>query len=555
MSSDFGAILLDGELRDREASKAPGRPERLQGFDVFLEGFSRALFTRSQHGPVLLPREALLASRGTMPRWFPDVQAKVRSVAAGDPRALDAWERLLLLSIGPEMLQYAWMREDAGRPDWPITAILHSPQPIPRIRYLFTNHLLGTLGRHDALVCPSHAARKVIEASFRAVPRALRSTDDLPMELPVIPMGVDSADWQATSREEARRALALPATGPIVLWFGRLSPSDKGEMLPFLRALAPTLEQHNARLVMAGDDSSHHLAGTLRELAEELGYGERFAVFPDVTRAMKQTLFQAADIFLGLACTMHEGFSLTIAEAMASGLPIIASDWAGHREWVEDGVSGYLIPTYLPSGSGHSVITLYAGAAQENYWELSTVTDLAVLQQTVDALLGDSQMRARMGEAAQRFARETFDWDVVMRSYDTLWQEQFARAAHLRRHSPVRPQVSLPAIFTSYPTRSMRATDVLGIPQGAPGDDFLPALADARYFRQDVFRQILRAFHDRAGSGSLTDITSDVLDAFPGALHSSDVERHIGRLLKHGLLEMAREASSTSPLPLTVNAN
>lgn len=555
MSSYIGAILFDGELRDREAHKSPGSPARLQGFDVFVEGFSRALLTRSQHGPVLLPREALLASRGAMPHWFPAVQQKVQSVPAGNPRGLASWERLLLLSMGPEMLQYAWMRADAGRPDWPITAILHSPQPIPRIRYLFTNHLMGTLGRQDAFVCPSHAARKVVEASFEAVPRELRSTDRLPMELPVIAMGVDVDDWQVTSRKDARRALGLPATAPILLWFGRLSPTDKGEMLPFLRALAPVVERRGACLVMAGDDSSHRLAGTLRELADELGYGERFAVFPDVTRAEKQLLFRAADVFLGLASTMNEGFSLTIAEAMASGLPVIASDWAGHREWITDGINGRLIPTYLPSGGGHSVITLYAGATQESYWELATATDLAVLQQSVDTVLGDSQMRARMGDAALRFARETFDWSVVMRAYDELWQEQFARSAHARSQPSSHPATSFPRIFTSYPTRSMQASDVLVVPPGAPGDEFLPALADARYFRQDVFRQILGGFGSDCAGRAIAEIISDALLACPGVLCDEDVERHIGRLLKHGLLGMRHEAASASPAHLTATEN
>lgn len=231
---------------------------------------------------------------------------------------------------------------------------------------------------------------------------------------------------------------------------------------------------------------------------------------------------------------------------MASGLPVVASDWAGHREWIQDGHAGRLIPTYLPADPEHSVITLYSGASQENLWELSTVVDLNVLTQALDDMLSTPSMLARMGEAALRFARETFDWAVVMRQYDALWQEQFARATHVRRNGAPFPAASFPQLFASYPTRLLRASDVIAVTVDAPGDEFLPALADARYFRQPVFQHVLRACRDRQGGGRLDEIVRDVCDASSGVIRSAEVERHVGRLLKHGLLTVASRAASAS---------
>lgn len=547
MTGHFGAILLDGELRDREAQKSRRRDTRLQGFDVFLEGFSRALLTHSQHGPILFPHEALLAFRASAPAWFATVQEKIQTVSAVHPRALAVRERLLLLSMGPEMLQYAWMRAEAGRPDWPITAILHSPQPIPRIRYLFTNYLMGTLGRQDALICPSQAMRNIIKATFEAVPASLRSNAELPMELPVIPMGVDVDAWQGISRTEARQTLKLPAEGPILLWFGRISPSDKGELLPFLRILAPLVERHRACLVIAGDDTSYRMAPTLRKLAEELGYGERFAIFPDVTQAEKCALFRAANIFLALTDSMHEGFPLTIAEAMASGLPVVASDWASHREWIQAGRTGRLVPTYLPADPEHLVITLYAGASQETHWELSTVMDLPILQAALDELLAHPEMLAGMSDAALQFAQATFDWPVVMRQYDALWQEQFARAASVSRHAASFPAASFPQLFTSYPTRLLQGSDFLTIPVDAPGYEFLPALGGAPHFHQDLFLRVLQTCRNNPAGARLDEIIVDVCATSSRAIRSAEVERHIGRLLKHGLLEIAHAIRSCTP--------
>ncbi len=539
MNARLGAILLDGELRDREAQKSRRRDTRLQGFDVFLEGFSRAILTDSRHGPVLFPQEALSAFSATAPAWFPSVREKVQAVPAAQPHALAGWERLLLLSMGPEMLQYAWMRAEAGRPDWPITAILHSPQPIPRIRYLFTNHLMGTLGRQDALVCPSRAARSVIKAAFEAVPASLRSTAELPMDLPVIPMGVDVDAWQGVSRTEARQALGLPEKGPILLCFGRISPTEKGELLPLLRILAPLIEQHDARLVLAGDDTSYRMAPVVRDLAGELGYGERFSIFPDVTQAEKYRLFRAADVFLAFTDSMHGGFPLTIAEAMASGLPVVASDWGSHRDWVQDGHTGRLVPTYFPADPERAVIALYSGTTQENHWEQCTAIDLPALHAAVDELLAGAGTLADMGEAAFRFARTTFDWSAVMRQYDALWQEQFARAEHASRRTTSFPTASFPQLFASYPTRLLGGFDSIAIPADAPGDEYLPALGDAPHFSRDLFRQVLQVCREEHEGVPLKELVAAVCKASSDAIRSAVVERHIGRLLKHGLLEVA----------------
>lgn len=544
MVAHAGAILLDGDIRDRVSLKDQRNGARIQGFDVFLEGFSRALITRSEHGPVLLPQEALASFLSQPPEWFESAKNRVEPVPALHPRALADRERLILLSVGPEMLQYAWMRADAGRPDWPITAILHSPQPIPRIRYLFTNHLMGTLGTHDALVCPTEATREAVKAAYAAVPASLKSTADIPMQLPVIPMGVDAADWSRQSREASRQALGLPSDAPILLWFGRLAPSDKGEMLPFLRTLAPCIERHGAHLVIAGDDTSHRMAGTLRELAAELGYGERLTVLPDVSQAGKHLLFAAADIFLALSDSMHEGFSLTIAEAMASGLPVIATDWAGHREWVKDGITGRLVPTYLSSDTGLGLITLYSGIGQENRWELSTAVDLPAFIAATDDLLGNPESAKRMGEQARQFARLTFDWSVVIAQYDALWSEQLARSAGLSKPGTVFPEASFSKVFSSYPTRFLQGSDLIVVPKDAPTEQLLPALGHQQHFRQDLLARIIKVCREAPHGTILSEIVAGM--ASPST-RAADVERHVGRLLKHGFLEI----KSSNALPLT----
>ena len=53
----------------------------------------------------------------------------------------------------------------------------------------------------------------------------------------------------------------------------------------------------------------------------------------------------AADVFISLVDNIQETFGITPLEAMASGLPVVVSDWDGYRHTVRDGEEGFLIPT------------------------------------------------------------------------------------------------------------------------------------------------------------------------------------------------------------------
>ena len=162
---------------------------------------------------------------------------RLSSISANDPSELAEIERLVLLSVGPEMIQFAWLRSRLQRPDWPITAVLHSLSPAPRIRYFFTSALLPTLGKHDAFVCPSQAAKRAMENLFLSVPEEVRSCPSIPFEMPVIPFGIDCQEHGAVDREAARGTHGLPASAVVLLCFGRLAP-DKCDLLPLLIAFS-----------------------------------------------------------------------------------------------------------------------------------------------------------------------------------------------------------------------------------------------------------------------------------------------------------------------------
>jgi D-inositol-3-phosphate glycosyltransferase len=149
-------------------------------------------------------------------------------------------------------------------------------------------------------------------------------------------------------------------------------------------------------------------------------------------------LWAGADVFLSLVDNIQETFGITPLEAMASGLPVVVSDWDGYRSSVRHGVDGFLVPTLGgPIGGG------LGGAMVE--WHTIDMRSYqayvaAVAQQTAvhagragDALaelIRSPDLRRRMGEAGRARVRETYDWPVVARQIHALTDELAAiRAA------------------------------------------------------------------------------------------------------------------------------
>ncbi len=188
------------------------------------------------------------------------------------------------------------------------------------------------------------AAQAVVAVS-QAVRQTLRRVDRLPDDLiRVIRCGVDMAQFfaPATSRAQAWRRIwrakwNIPDHALVVGMVGRLS--DKGQEA--LLALAPSLvQQHpSLRLVFIGPEGHGGARQRLEAAARSLDLENR-AVFTGQIEDMPAAL-AALDVLAHFP--LSEAFGLVPLEAMASGLPVVASAVGGCLEVVEDGVTGLLV--------------------------------------------------------------------------------------------------------------------------------------------------------------------------------------------------------------------
>ena len=180
---------------------------------------------------------------------------------------------------------------------------------------------------------------------------------------------------------------------------GRMTPvKDQQSLLRAvaeLRRIAPDLFQR-VRILIVGDGPIRH---SLVDLVDLLGLQD-MTWLPGDRRDIPELL---AKMDLFVLPSLGEGISNTVLEAMASGLPVIATAVGGNVELVADGVNGRLVPVGSP----------------------------AVLAAALKALLVDDLARQRQGATARQRVCERFDWnrtvDAYLGVYDELLQARAVR--------------------------------------------------------------------------------------------------------------------------------
>jgi phosphatidylinositol alpha-mannosyltransferase len=261
--------------------------------------------------PVRVPYRGTVAPISFSPGAWRRIRSAMRSF---DPDLIHAHEPLT-----PSTSMLAVLAAEA-----PVVATFHASLDRSRLMELAGPALRQVSARIDAAVAVSDAA-----ASF--VRRVVRG----PLE--IVPNGVDVRAFS----DPGRPVEGLPA-GPKILWVNRLDPQKGFEIM--LRAFEQIAsEVGEVHLLVAGDGRDRVL---LRSLPGDLR--SRILRLGTVAHEALPRYHAAADVFVSPA-TGQESFGIVLVEAMAAGVPVVASDIEGYREVVRDGVDGLLAPPNDPN--------------------------------------------------------------------------------------------------------------------------------------------------------------------------------------------------------------
>jgi glycosyltransferase involved in cell wall biosynthesis len=158
----------------------------------------------------------------------------------------------------------------------------------------------------------------------------------------VIPPAVPPARTSDVSREELLRELRLPVDAQLIGVVGRLVPEKRVQDLIWAADLLRVLHD-NLRLLIIGDGPLRPQLEQYARLASDLDHIRFLGERPDVWRLLPHldVLWNASE---------PRGQSIAILEAMAAGVPVIASDTPFNRELVIENETGYLIPLHTRAG-------------------------------------------------------------------------------------------------------------------------------------------------------------------------------------------------------------
>jgi glycosyltransferase involved in cell wall biosynthesis len=207
----------------------------------------------------------------------------------------------------------------------------------------------------------------------------------------VIPNAVDPEQCRGLgSRSRGRERLAslgLVDAAPVFVSVGRLEANKGFDVLVAALARAAPALPDSWAWVLAGDGP---VRGSLVRALAEAGLGRHAVLAGRLDDADLHSLYAAADWFVHP--TRYEGSSIVTLEAMAHGLPVLASRTGGLPDKVDDGVTGFLVPPGDAAALGDR------------------------LQATV-AVDGRA-----FGEAGRRLCESRFSWDVVAPRYVALYE-------------------------------------------------------------------------------------------------------------------------------------
>ena len=205
----------------------------------------------------------------------------------------------------------------------------------------------------------------------------------------IIPMGCNTAYFNPSHRINN---MFEQGNQKVVLFVGRLA-EKKG-----VAYLIKAMQHVDAKLVIAG---SGPLERSLKESADQLGLASKIIFLGPKNHLELKNIYASADIFVAPSITAKsgdiEGFGLVILEAMASGLPVIASNSGGITDIIQHGVNGML-------------------AEEKNSRQIGNF---------INQLLEDKEYYEKLSSASLKTA-EAYDYSVIADQYHTIIENSLA---------------------------------------------------------------------------------------------------------------------------------
>jgi D-inositol-3-phosphate glycosyltransferase len=389
------------------------------------------------------PIRAGCGSPATPPEDFAlqKLDARIKRVSSSDLTDSIARHRYMFLTHGIDFHPLGQLRLADEVAPFPMCAFLHSIES-PNVMLTYASaHIYSE--PFDSIIVTSSAGERAVRMLWDSAADLLRirmrtQSQESP-RIVRIPLGINTDVLAPRDRVEARRLLGLPAEALIILYLGRLTDDDKADLEPLIGMFSRLRRQADKlHLLIAGQDVKGRYTPEVWRMAQQAGIAKAVTVAPNFPYALKPYVYSASDIFVSPVDNVQETFGISVIEAMACGLPVVASDWSGYRDLVEDGRTGFLIPTYWNAEHARRV-SVGASAADASFVRYAlaqrTVVDPECLENRLQELVRAQDLRAAFGATGRARAVAGYAWPSIVKSLDALWLDQWEQVAHTFKRS------------------------------------------------------------------------------------------------------------------------
>ncbi|MCQ2067847.1 MAG: glycosyltransferase [Bacteroidaceae bacterium] len=226
-------------------------------------------------------------------------------------------------------------------------------------------------------------ATAVASTSVAMATEARKVLGDDSFPITVTPFGVDVARFCPADRHVTNER-------PVI---GIVKYLEKIYDIPLLlRAFAIVYERSEVKPVL-DIYGNGPLKDELEALAAELGISDSVTFHGVIANDSLPEVLQKMDVFVN--CSVKESFGVALVEAMACGIPVVATDTVGFREVVADAETGYVLKDRDPE----------------------------TMAQALLKLLSDKDLRERMGAAGRKRVLENYDWEQNVTTMENLFKK------------------------------------------------------------------------------------------------------------------------------------
>jgi starch synthase len=278
------------------------------------------------------------------------------------------------------------------------------------IPHVMTSHSLEPLRpwKRDQLgggyALSSFCERTAIEAVDAVIAVSSSMAEDIrrvypaidPSRIAVIHNGIDPDEYRHDERVDVLERYGIDPHRPSVVWIGRVT-QQKGisHLLDMAGLIIPDVQL----ILLAGAPDTPEIGAEMRERASSLARSRSGVHWIEGMLPRQEVIQLLSHASVFVCPSVYEPFGLINLEAMACGLPVVATAVGGIPEIVVEGVTGHLVTV----GSDPSAL----GAA---------------LAERVNALLVAPSIATAMGKEGRRRVEEQFSWQAIARTTMRLYE-------------------------------------------------------------------------------------------------------------------------------------